>query len=106
MKLGRRLLGRYLFEHLMKASFYGHFVAGEDVARIRPLVQRNMSFGVKSILDYSVEKDISREEARAAELAYVSLVARLFNYMMTLTTNYSLNAETVVGSPCDFFVTF
>jgi len=59
----------------MKASFYGHFVAGEDVARIRPLVQRNMSFGVKSILDYSVEKDISREEARAAELAYVILVA-------------------------------
>jgi len=53
----------------MKASFYGHFVAGEDVARIRPLVMRNMSFGVRSILDYSVEKDISREEARAAELA-------------------------------------
>jgi len=75
MKLGRRLLGRHLFERLMKASFYGHFVAGEDVARIRPLVQRNMSFGVKSILDYSVEKDISREEARAAELAYVILVA-------------------------------
>jgi len=73
MKLGRRLLGRYLFERLMKASFYGHFVAGEDVARIRPLVQRYMSFGVKSILDYSVEKDISREEARAAELAYVLL---------------------------------
>jgi len=75
MKLGRRLLGRYLFERLMKASFYGHFVAGEDVARIRPLVQRNMCFGVKSILDYSVEKDISREEARAAELAYVTYLA-------------------------------
>jgi len=73
LKLARRLLGRYLFERLMKATFYGHFVAGEDVARIRPLVQRNMSFGVKSILDYSVEKDISREEARAAELAYVLL---------------------------------
>jgi len=71
MTLGRLLLGRYLFERIMKCSFYGHFVAGEDVARIRPLVQRNMSFGVKSILDYSVEKDISREEARAAELAYV-----------------------------------
>ena len=71
LKLARRLLGRYLFERLMKATFYGHFVAGEDVARIRPLVQRNMSFGVRSILDYSVEKDVSREEARAAEIAYV-----------------------------------
>jgi len=77
LKLARRLLGRYLFERLMKATFYGHFVAGEDVARIRPLVQRNMSFGVKSILDYSVEKDISREEARAAELAYVLLTLPL-----------------------------
>ena len=80
MKLGRRLLGRYLFERLMKATFYGHFVAGEDVARIRPLVQRNMSFGVKSILDYSVEKDISREEARAAELAYVAIFFSQKNY--------------------------
>jgi len=71
MKLVRLLLGRYLFERLMKASFYGHFVAGEDVASIRPLVQRNLPYGVRSILDYSVEKDISREEARAAELAYV-----------------------------------
>jgi len=62
----------------MKASFYGHFVAGEDVARIRPLVHRNMSFGVRSILDYSVEKDISREEARAAELAYVIFLTSFY----------------------------
>jgi len=82
MKLGRRLLGRYLFERLMKASFYGHFVAGEDVARIRPLVLRNMSFGVKSILDYSVEKDISRAEARAAELAYVIYLLATFMYLL------------------------
>jgi len=78
MKLGRLLLGRYLFERVMKASFYGHFVAGEDVARIRPIVLRNMAFGVKSILDYSVEKDISREEARAAELAYAAFLHSLY----------------------------
>lgn len=67
MKLARRILGKYFFEKAMKATFYGHFVAGEDAQRILPLVKRNMSFGVKSILDYSVEKDLSREEARAAE---------------------------------------
>jgi len=71
----------------MKASFYGHFVAGEDVARIRPLVQRYMSFGVKSILDYSVEKDISREEARAAELAYVTSVT---SFVYVTSTNDTL----------------
>ena len=68
----------------MKASFYGHFVAGEDVARIRPLVMRNMSFGVRSILDYSVEKDISREEARAAELAYVIRPTNILRFMLCL----------------------
>lgn len=68
MKIARRVLGKFLFEKAMKATFYGHFVAGEDAARIKPMVLRNMSFGVKSILDYSVEKDISREEARDAEI--------------------------------------
>jgi len=67
MKISRKLLGRTLFEKMMKASFYGQFVAGEDSIRIRPLVEKNMSFGVKSILDYSVEMDISRDEAREAE---------------------------------------
>lgn len=70
IKLGRRLLGKTLFEKAMKASFYGQFVAGEDAVRIRPLLERNMSFGVKSILDYSVEMDISTEEAKKAEIKY------------------------------------
>ena len=52
----------------MRSTFYGQFVAGEDVASIKPLVERNMFFGVKSILDYSAEKDISRDEARKAEM--------------------------------------
>jgi len=67
MKICRKLVGKTLFEKLMKATFYGQFVAGEDAVRLRPVVERNMSFGVKSILDYSVEKDISSEEAKEAE---------------------------------------
>ena len=66
--MARKILGKTLFEKFMKATFYGQFVAGTDAERIRPIVERNMSFGVKSILDYSVEKDISTEEARQAEI--------------------------------------
>jgi len=53
---------------MMKMSFYGHFVAGEDQIAIRPLVSRNKEFGVKSILDYSVEEDLSTEQATEAEM--------------------------------------
>ena len=73
MHIGRRLLGKTVFEKLMKATFYGQFVAGEDEVRIRPVVAFNRQFGVKSILDYSVEKDLTQEEARDAEMEWVSL---------------------------------
>ena len=55
----------------MKATFYGQFVAGQDVETIKPTAEHNRRFGVKSILDYSVEKDISKEEAQDAEMEWV-----------------------------------
>jgi len=57
MKLGQKVLGKKIFGLIMKQSFYGHFVAGEDQERIKPTISRMQSFGVKSILDYSVEVD-------------------------------------------------
>lgn len=68
MKLGKTILGEQLFTKLMKMSFYGHFVAGEDQHKIVPTLQRLRSFGVKPILDYSVEEDLSQEEAEKREL--------------------------------------
>jgi len=67
MKLGQKILGKTLFGHLMKQSFYGHFVAGEDKEDIKPVISRMHSFGVKSILDYSVEEDMSenKEEGKS-----------------------------------------
>lgn len=50
----------------MRATFYGHFVAGEDEKEIQPVLERLRSFGVKSILDYSAEEDISEEDAKDA----------------------------------------
>ncbi|KAI4492009.1 hypothetical protein M0802_010134 [Mischocyttarus mexicanus] len=38
MKLAKRLLGEKLFTKMMKATFYGHFVAGEDEIQITPVL--------------------------------------------------------------------
>ncbi|XP_016967006.1 proline dehydrogenase 1, mitochondrial isoform X3 [Drosophila biarmipes] len=68
MKWSKNVLGQRLFTALMKATFYGHFVAGEDQIKIIPTLERLRSFGVKPILDYSVEEDISQEEAEKREV--------------------------------------
>lgn len=68
MKLTKAIVGERLFTELMKSTFYGHFVAGEDRFRIVPTLERLRSFGVKPILDYSVEEDLSQEEAEKREV--------------------------------------
>ncbi|OWR53723.1 proline dehydrogenase 1, mitochondrial [Danaus plexippus] len=69
MKRLRQLVGQRLFEAIMKATFYGQFVAGEDQIKIQPTLDRLRSFGVKPILDYSVEEDLSQEEAEKREVS-------------------------------------
>ena len=68
MKVCKTIFGEKLFTQFMKASFYGHFVAGEDQNKIVPTLTRLRSFGVKPILDYSVEEDLSQEEAEKREV--------------------------------------
>jgi len=68
MRWTRSILGASLFKKLMKGTFYGHFVAGEDKVAIRPVVDNNKLFGVKSILDYSAEEDVSNEAAKDSEM--------------------------------------
>lgn len=70
MDLGKTLLGQRAFNQFMKMTFYGQFVAGEDHKAIRPLIQKNQAFGVGSVLDYSVEEDITQEEAEQKEMEY------------------------------------
>lgn len=72
MDLGKKILGQRAFNQFMKMTFYGQFVAGEDHMTIRPLIQKNQAFGVGSVLDYSVEEDISQEEAEQKEMEYES----------------------------------
>ncbi|XP_053695355.1 proline dehydrogenase 1, mitochondrial isoform X2 [Sabethes cyaneus] len=68
MKIAQTILGEKLFTLVMKYTFYGHFVAGEDQVKIVPTLERLRSFGVKPILDYSVEEDLSQEEAEKREV--------------------------------------
>uniref|UniRef100_A0A3Q0SWS9 Proline dehydrogenase n=1 Tax=Amphilophus citrinellus TaxID=61819 RepID=A0A3Q0SWS9_AMPCI len=68
MDLAKKILGQKGFDQFMKMTFYGQFVAGEDHNNIKPLIQKNQAFGVGSVLDYSVEEDISQEEAQQKEM--------------------------------------
>ncbi|XP_029025254.1 proline dehydrogenase 1, mitochondrial [Betta splendens] len=68
MELSKKLLGQRLFERLMKMTFYGQFVAGEDHNAIKPLIEKNRAFGVGAVLDYSVEEDLTQEEAERKEM--------------------------------------
>uniref|UniRef100_A0A8C7WPI4 Proline dehydrogenase n=1 Tax=Oryzias sinensis TaxID=183150 RepID=A0A8C7WPI4_9TELE len=68
MELSKKLLGQRMFEKLMKMTFYGQFVAGEDHNAIKPLIQKNQAFGVGAVLDYSVEEDLTQEEAEKKEM--------------------------------------
>lgn len=46
MKVSKAIFGEKLFGLIMKATFYGHFVAGEDRFKIVPTLERlnNTSF--------------------------------------------------------------
>uniref|UniRef100_A0A3P9CQN3 Proline dehydrogenase n=1 Tax=Maylandia zebra TaxID=106582 RepID=A0A3P9CQN3_9CICH len=68
MDLSRKLFGQWMFEKLMKMTFYGQFVAGEDHNSIKPLIRKNEAFGVGAVLDYSVEEDLTQEEAEKKEM--------------------------------------
>jgi len=68
MKFFKAVIGERLFTLMMKGTFYGHFVAGEDQFKIVPTLERLRGFGVKPILDYSVEEDLSQEEAEKREV--------------------------------------
>ncbi|GCB65141.1 hypothetical protein scyTo_0009927, partial [Scyliorhinus torazame] len=68
INLSRVVLGKWLFEKIMRMTFYGQFVAGVDQDDIKPLIRHNSSFGVGSILDYSVEEDLTQEEAEKKEM--------------------------------------
>ncbi|KAI2664971.1 Proline dehydrogenase 1, mitochondrial [Labeo rohita] len=81
------------FEQFMKMTFYGQFVAGEDHQSIRPVVQKNQAFGVGAVLDYSVEEDLSQEEAERKEMEASAPI----NIALTSTPMDPLQAEALTA---------
>jgi proline dehydrogenase len=58
---GGRILTPGIFSKLVKATFYQQFVAGEDLNQVLHVRDQYRDMGIRSILDYSVEDDLSPE---------------------------------------------
>ncbi|KAK6109887.1 Proline dehydrogenase family protein [Brugia pahangi] len=59
----KKIFGEKLYAKLLKSTFFGQFVGGETIDEVQQTMKRLKSCGVKSILDYCVEADISSDEA-------------------------------------------
>lgn len=62
------MLGKRVFGWLMKRTFYGQFVGGEDLESLRAVVGRLHQSGVSAILDYAVEEDVGDQQPVVMEV--------------------------------------
>jgi proline dehydrogenase len=76
LQTSRFLLGGTVTDSILKATMFGHFCSGEDLARIQPVVKRLDESGVGSILDYAAESDGSPDPASVDGLTINSLERR------------------------------
>ncbi|VDN56363.1 unnamed protein product [Dracunculus medinensis] len=79
----RKIFGKKLFNKILKLTAFGQFVAGETmnevhsfilpyklsffIFRVTPILARMRTFGVKAILDYSVEADLKQTDVENVE---------------------------------------
>jgi proline dehydrogenase len=64
VKFSYKTLGLGITNAIFRATFFGHFCAGEDENSIRPTVEHLWKSGVGSILDYAAEADIEEGEEK------------------------------------------
>ncbi|KAL3909642.1 MAG: hypothetical protein SGILL_008007, partial [Bacillariaceae sp.] len=82
LRTSRSILGGWIVDNTLKATLYGHFCAGEDQQRIRPVLNRLEEAGIASILDYAAENDDTeaipaKPERRTSEQ---NIVAQTYDY--------------------------
>ena len=61
MNLGKKLLGKRIFDSFMRNTFYGQFIAGENPKEVLKLVNKLKMYGVNSVPNYSSEGDLANE---------------------------------------------
>uniref|UniRef100_K3WL89 Proline dehydrogenase n=1 Tax=Globisporangium ultimum (strain ATCC 200006 / CBS 805.95 / DAOM BR144) TaxID=431595 RepID=K3WL89_GLOUD len=84
VKLSYKFPGPAFTNKFLRASFFGHFCAGEDANEIRPVLQKLAHAGIGGILDYAAEADV--EQPRDLSGVSQNLVtARTYDYEDELT---------------------
>ena len=73
LRLSNTVLGRRVTSFLLKRTFFGQFVAGENEAEIAPVVEKMERHGLHAILDYAAEAD---ETANTGGSAHESSAAQ------------------------------
>uniref|UniRef100_A0A914E6G6 Proline dehydrogenase n=1 Tax=Acrobeloides nanus TaxID=290746 RepID=A0A914E6G6_9BILA len=61
----KKVCGKTLFKKILRLTFFGHFVGGENIPEVKPVMSNMARFGVKSILDYSAESDINHKTSNS-----------------------------------------
>lgn len=61
MTLGQKVLGSGIFNHCMKLTFYGQFVAGETTVELKHSCETLQNAGIKPILCVPIEEDAGGE---------------------------------------------
>ncbi|KAG7375879.1 hypothetical protein PHYPSEUDO_014955 [Phytophthora pseudosyringae] len=60
LELSYTFPGAKFTDAMLRATFFGHFCAGQDVNEIRPVIQKLESAGIGAILDFAAEADVEQ----------------------------------------------
>ncbi|GMF35514.1 unnamed protein product [Phytophthora lilii] len=60
LELSYKFPGAKFTDALLRATFFGHFCAGQDVNEIRPVIKKLESAGIGAILDFAAEADVEQ----------------------------------------------
>ncbi|XP_067881211.1 hydroxyproline dehydrogenase-like, partial [Heterodontus francisci] len=62
MSISRKLMGKWLFDRVMKASAYGQFVAGENLPEIQRSLENLSRLGIRPMLAVPIEEDVGNQK--------------------------------------------